>query len=378
MKKIFSLKINESRIYGLDVLRAFAIIFVVLVHSDTILPEWFFSKIYYFILDGVSIFFVLSGFLIGGILIKAFEKKPLHRQMLFVFWIRRWFRTLPNYFLILTVLLFLKTWYNDSFNPYDYLNYYIFSQNLFYSHPSFFPEAWSLSVEEWFYLLTPILIFYFLKLSKLKVKQVVVIVIILLIIISTLIRYLKFSELTITNFKEFDFLIRKQVVTRLDSLMYGVFGAYLYYYYRAFWYKYKIVLFGLGMSIFIFLKIGVFSVGGYSVFYSVFSLTIVSIATLFLLPFLSSIKNGKGIIFKCLTFVSLISYSMYLVHLSIVQGWILGRLNLSYLGLSWKVYLLLKYFLYWFFTISISFILYKYFEIPIMNLRDRVKSKQVD
>ena len=33
--------------------------------------------------------------------------------------------------------------------------YFIFSQNLYQPHPLFFPEAWSLSIEEWFYLTFP-------------------------------------------------------------------------------------------------------------------------------------------------------------------------------------------------------------------------------
>ena len=57
-------------------------------------------------IDGVSIFFVLSGFLIGGILIKVLETEPATFKTLFNFWIRRWFRTLPNYLFILLILIF--------------------------------------------------------------------------------------------------------------------------------------------------------------------------------------------------------------------------------------------------------------------------------
>lgn len=376
MRNVFSLKVQPNRIYGLDILRAFAIIFVVLVHSDTILPPWLFDKLYYFILDGVSIFFVLSGFLIGGILIKIFDRESPNKNTLLNFWIRRWFRTIPNYFFILTLLLVLKSIFNEEFNPLEYASFYIFSQNLFYPHPLFFQEAWSLSVEEWFYLLTPILVLFALRLTKLPVKKAFIVVIIIMIIVPTYFRYLKFSNLTISNFQDFDFLIRKQVITRLDSLMFGVFGAFLHYYYRELWFKRKYVLFGLGLFIFLLLKLGVFSLGGYSMFYSTFSLTLVSMATLLLLPYLCSVKVGKGFLFKTFTFISLISYSMYLVHLSIVQGWIFRSIDFSKLGLSWIGFLCLKYFLYWFLTLLLSFGLYKYFEVPMMNLRDRVNLKK--
>ena len=82
------IEINKNRIYGLDILRALAIFFVVLDHSKHTLEKNSsvfineISRIYswnlrYFIFDGVSIFFVLSGFLIGGILIRSFEKEEL-------------------------------------------------------------------------------------------------------------------------------------------------------------------------------------------------------------------------------------------------------------------------------------------------------------
>ena len=54
------------------------------------------------LINGVELFFVLSGFLIGGILIKTFQKdNSFGIKTISNFWIRRWFRTLPNYDLIL-------------------------------------------------------------------------------------------------------------------------------------------------------------------------------------------------------------------------------------------------------------------------------------
>lgn len=105
----FKLQIPENRIYGLDILRAMAILFVLNIHSVHFFSP--FSLIFKILtplnLDGVTLFFVLSGFLIGGILINQFEKDRITFNTLANFWVRRWFRTLPNYFFILVILICL-------------------------------------------------------------------------------------------------------------------------------------------------------------------------------------------------------------------------------------------------------------------------------
>ena len=84
-------------------------------------------------------FFVLSGFLIGGILIRALERDGATMATLLHFWIRRWFRTLPNYFLILLLLSAISCWlYHRSFWT---LDYFFFLQNFNKPSPPFFAEA---------------------------------------------------------------------------------------------------------------------------------------------------------------------------------------------------------------------------------------------
>lgn len=65
MIKLFKIEIDSNRIFGLDILRAFAILFVIYKHAANYVPSSVKSIYTIFSLDGVSIFFVLSGFLIG-------------------------------------------------------------------------------------------------------------------------------------------------------------------------------------------------------------------------------------------------------------------------------------------------------------------------
>lgn len=204
MKNLLKISFNPKRIYGLDILRALAILPVVAGHGAALMPEKISKKIGFLFYDGVSIFFVLSGFLIGGILIKILEKGTFGSQQLFNFWIRRWFRTIPNYFLILTTLLLLNYLFVNNFNVWDYKLYFLFSQNLFSNHPSFFPEAWSLSIEEWFYLLIPIIIYILLKLFKVSSKNSVIITAVFIIFCVTAFRCFKFNSLAIQNYHTWD------------------------------------------------------------------------------------------------------------------------------------------------------------------------------
>ena len=94
---------HHDRVVGLDILRSIAILLVVYYHGRFILPPHFrslYDNIQILNIDGVSIFFVLSGFLIGGILLKIINKTDFKKVDLINFWIRRWFRTIPNYYFI--------------------------------------------------------------------------------------------------------------------------------------------------------------------------------------------------------------------------------------------------------------------------------------
>lgn len=92
-------------------MRSIAILWVVYIHSIVIFQAvWRKSLIKYnpIGLNGVTIFFVLSGFLIGGILIRAISNSSFTWVDLKQFWIRRWFRTIPLYVLVLSGLLLFK------------------------------------------------------------------------------------------------------------------------------------------------------------------------------------------------------------------------------------------------------------------------------
>jgi peptidoglycan/LPS O-acetylase OafA/YrhL len=149
-----------KRIFGLDLLRAIAIGLVMVCHTLGYFLYPFVPRRVAVAMSygsaGVDLFFVLSGFLVGGILLRELEADSSPRNLV-RFWSRRWWRTVPNYYLFLVLNLGL---YLSLGEPMPRVApYLVFAQGAWWDPPIFFHETWSLSVEEWFYLLFAALAF---------------------------------------------------------------------------------------------------------------------------------------------------------------------------------------------------------------------------
>lgn len=101
---------SRQRVFGLDLMRVIAILAVLGSHILYIFPEQYGGVIPLLQLGGVmgvEIFFVLSGYLIGSILLRLFVKENFGMSDVKYFLIRRWFRTLPSYYLALVLNILL-------------------------------------------------------------------------------------------------------------------------------------------------------------------------------------------------------------------------------------------------------------------------------
>ncbi len=162
-----------KRILELDGIRGIAILLVVYWHYIAI-PLQVEGSIYLYYVKyagaltwcGVDLFFVLSGFLIGGILFDNRNNKNYFRT----FYIRRFFRIFPLYFLWLLLFIVLTTFFTVDnpivFNePYPIWSYVLFIQNFLLDENGFGSSwlalTWSLAVEEQFYLFLPFMIYFF-------------------------------------------------------------------------------------------------------------------------------------------------------------------------------------------------------------------------
>jgi peptidoglycan/LPS O-acetylase OafA/YrhL len=139
----------------LDGMRGVAILIVLLAHLGLNRYLWKF-KFYLVSNTGVSMFFVLSGFLITTLLLK--ELLQTGEISLKRFYIRRALRILPVAYLFLVVLIMLNQVYSLNIGAAHFIASFLFYKNLPMPNEPYTAHFWSLAVEEQFYLTFPVLL----------------------------------------------------------------------------------------------------------------------------------------------------------------------------------------------------------------------------
>jgi peptidoglycan/LPS O-acetylase OafA/YrhL len=159
----------SRRLIALDMLRAFAVLLVLGRHLhplDFWLPDalqqvsrrwancgWL----------GVDLFFVLSGFLVSGLLFQEYQRHGKIRVGRFL--VRRAFKIYPPFYVFIAIVIYIQySNYNyDLIKPKQILAEAFFVQNYF---PGLLDHTWSLAVEEHFYLMLPITLLIFIAIEK--------------------------------------------------------------------------------------------------------------------------------------------------------------------------------------------------------------------
>ena len=159
-----------ARIPALDGVRGLAILLVILFHHTLMRPETTFDRVYVNIArlgwSGVDLFFVLSGFLITGLLLDAKGGPHYFRN----FYARRTLRIFPLYYAFLFFTLRVAPWLWPG-TPLDQMAreamadtseawYWLYGSNLLFARDANFGHpnlavTWSLAIEEQFYIVWP-------------------------------------------------------------------------------------------------------------------------------------------------------------------------------------------------------------------------------
>jgi len=364
-----------NRIFGLDFLRALAIFLVVLSHvTFLVFPQednLVITAIRIFGAVGVDLFFVLSGYLIGGILLKQIKLNKTSSKDVLTFWKRRWLRTLPNYYLVLMLNIVIFITLGKQL-PNHWGLYIPFLQNFSYPHPNFFTEAWSLSIEEYAYLLLPLLLFISFKLFKgLNKQKIFLYTTVFVIFALVLLKYQYYLNTAIHSYSDWSASFRKVVIYRIDSIYIGFLLVYLMSAYQQFCNSYKKHLLFLGLFSFMLIHLLMFryqlSPEKNLFFYVFVYLQVVVVSMALVFPYFSTLKY-TGLFFKPIQFLSVHSYAIYLVNYSIVLLSVQQLFVIEGMSFFQKTGMAL---LFLGITLLLSVLIYRFFELPILKYRDR-------
>ncbi|MBX9573749.1 MAG: acyltransferase [Candidatus Obscuribacterales bacterium] len=205
-----------SYIPALDGLRALAILLVMGFHQLGPATGWLGQKLNGW--AGVDLFFIISGFLISSILMKERDREGTFN--LRNFYVRRWLRICPAYYLFLALMFVFMLWRGQhDYSAFAIAGFYLSNIDMaagwgLLPASSGLMHTWSLSVEEQFYLLWPATLLL-VKDSALKVC---------LSIIATV----YFWRLALVTLGVPWLGISVGLDTKLDSLMLGVLAALLW------------------------------------------------------------------------------------------------------------------------------------------------------
>ncbi len=316
----------------------------------------------------VESFFVMSGFLIGEMLIRDF-KDGFNFKDLRYFWIKRWFRTLPLYYAVLILRYILI---DDSIGA-NLIYYFLFLQNNFYGI-SFLPVSWTLVLEEWFYILMPLIFFVFFR--KGIITNRFYLFVIAFVVVSNLVRL---GWVLYTN-NPYGAIVGN-VPFRFDSFLIGVGLASIKLFSRNIFDLmsgrnfFLLSLAALGVLLYFFRA----DEGGTltedkvlwirTIWFSLISISIAAIIPFIcqskFIDWLADIKPFNFVI----TWISLLSYPVYLIHLDLFRylGRILPQLQ------EWNAVLVLSFKAS--VAVVLSLVLYYTVHEPAIRLRTKLVSR---
>jgi peptidoglycan/LPS O-acetylase OafA/YrhL len=341
-------------------MRAIAICLVLWSHSLAFLPASSFDPfLHYKPVDGVDVFFVLSGFLIGRLMLHEWKQYSFWNfRHLCRFVARRWLRTIPAYWTVLGLLAAVGAIWKD-FNPVqvDWIDYVLFTQNLCKPLLHFFWESWSLAVEEWFYVCWPLAVWIFSR--CIPYRQAYLLGASLMLLVALVSRHLAYDP-ALDDFW-MDVKIRKMVLLRWDGIAVGLIGAAIMHH-QTFVQK-RWLLFFIGCAVIVLLSL--FDLSNQSYFKQVIYFLIIACAIVLCIPAALHLRMSENKITAVVRYIAKISYSLYLVNLCLVTGFIQYSSQLFGSEIGWMAYLS-----FWTLSFTLASVLHFSVERNFMKWRD--------
>ncbi len=380
-KKLFKQHYPE-----LDFLRTIAITLVMLRHfierlfanpdgvyiarSIFSMPEGtYFNALVYWGSNGVNLFFVLSGFLIGGQIIEELYNGDFSFKR---FYIKRFWRIFPPYYFSLLVVLVVYLTVKRNDQPLalllEHMVLHIFYLQGFIVSFLMSSIYWTLSIEEWFYIVIPMVLFISARYAK-RFVPVGVIILLLSGVAGRFIYYFVLSQEPGVHYKWLPF--------HFDNLLMGVLAAYVFI-------RYQGRLSSLSGSAraliiivsLIFLGITIkYSDDSFSYFSICWTLTFTGIGFSLLIIGTSIKSLGENFPLKrFFTLIAKLSYAMYLYHFFMVKP--VGMLARKAAGFAEiigpEMFVVLSFIFYFVVVVIVSGCFYLLIDRPSMRHRKRV------
>jgi peptidoglycan/LPS O-acetylase OafA/YrhL len=326
--------------YSLDLFRGFCGYGVAYCHLHAFIYKN--VSMEYLSLLFVEFFFILSGFVLYPQLMQVLDNK----KNLIIFYKRRWIRTLPLYIIILLVVSALM---GELFSN-DFFKYLFFIQKIIpdFVNNDYFPVAWSLSIEELFYLLFPIIIMF---LNKKNIIQSTIIIFFSLLIL----KYFLSQDIGSNFFRTGTFL-------RFDAILLGFLLRHFYF---------KLIQFKVSIVLIFLATFSLYYLGKNFMhqlqevhelkYIFVLVLQLLSILILLLFTFIEPIMKNS-FIKKFSLLVSTQTYSIYLIHIILI--YLLEKIQFSIFTIS---------FIYMTSLFMLSLLIFNYIEKPLLALRPKMR-----
>jgi peptidoglycan/LPS O-acetylase OafA/YrhL len=385
LARFLELDLLDNRYPALHGLRVLGIVSVVQYHVTWILkgeknipfhPDWVAASLSIFF--GMDLFFILSGFLIGSILLRSLEVEG--SQQIRRFYVRRVFRTFPSYYVVLTFLVLVTplTVIQRHNLVYEYSYLTNFVRRLGSDTLMFW--GWSLALEEQFYLTVPLLFVALTHLRSDKARLALLVTLwaaALVVRLTLFLRHGSWTDLELYGALYF------RSYTRFDTLVCGIILALIHRRWRepigvwlkdpfhralvalpslaCLWLLFKPDMFGMGRAL---QWVHVFAWG--------------SLTSVMYLGFLLLLLHGHGWLHRALSLpqfrrIATLGYGVYLVHIPLLyaiivpfaralDGWRVPH------SLLWGLCLALLLAL----SLTLAYVMHVIIEKPSLRLREKL------
>jgi peptidoglycan/LPS O-acetylase OafA/YrhL len=357
----------------IDCLRGIAVLSVVFVHSVIRVPFLFKAG-----WMGVDLFFVLSGFLISGLLFREYQKRGAIDFKRF--FIRRAFKIYPSFWLFIAVTWGIAQLRGETPAPtaLAYVRELLFVQNYNFG---VWVHTWSLAVEEHFYIFLPLFLLALTRWSRHR-RDPFRSIGWCAALIGVACMFLRAALVLLPQTPNFN-LAYRATHTRIDSLFFGVFLGYLYNFHgpamaQALRSPFRrIALAAISAALlcpgyFAHRNDKSYSILVYTLVYLGFGgILLLAVHVRDVLP--AAISNRLRPFGDALAFIGVYSYSIYLWHYAVREWPDLLAYGFFHAALGPLLYLLV----YLVLTLMIGIAISRAVEYPILKLRDRLFPEQL-